>query len=70
MTNYLLFIRVGDDSFIALFVCMDHILIVSNDLHSVNKLKSLLDTKFKMKDLGQLKYSLGVKVARSQQGIF
>ncbi|XP_017415800.2 uncharacterized mitochondrial protein AtMg00810-like [Vigna angularis] len=32
-------------------------------------MKTLLNAKFKIKDLGQLKYFLGLEIARSQQGI-
>lgn len=32
-------------------------------------IKSILDTSFKIKDLGQLKYFLGIEVAHSKLGI-
>ena len=35
----------------------------------VAKLKSLLDQKFGIKDLGSLKYFLGLEIARSAKGI-
>ncbi|KAF5452172.1 hypothetical protein F2P56_027200 [Juglans regia] len=48
---------------------MDDILIASNDMTSVSTLKYLLDEKFKLNDLGPLKYCLGLEVARSSRGI-
>ncbi|PNX74756.1 hypothetical protein L195_g030683 [Trifolium pratense] len=36
------------------------------DIHSI---KALLDDKFKIKDLGSLKYILGLEVSRSHKGI-
>ncbi len=48
---------------------MDDILIANNDIASVTLLKQALDAEFKMKDLGNLKYFLGLEVARSSTGI-
>ncbi|XP_075652458.1 uncharacterized protein LOC142622802 [Castanea sativa] len=45
------------------------ILIASNDIQTVDKLKVSLDQEFKLKDLGVLKYFLGLEVARSGKGI-
>ena len=48
---------------------MDDILIASNDVHAVEELKVFLDQEFKLKDLGNLKFFLGLEVARSDNGI-
>ena len=55
--------------FISLLVYVDDILIGSNDPKAVKDLKVYLDKHFKLKDLGSLKYFLGLEVARSQKGI-
>ena len=49
-----LFIKLTGNSFIALLVYVDDIVITSNDLE-VDILKKFLDSCFKLKDLGQLK---------------
>ncbi|XP_065630939.1 uncharacterized mitochondrial protein AtMg00810-like [Quercus suber] len=41
----------------------------SNDVDAVNVFKQFLDSKFKLKDLGTLKYFLGLEVARTANGI-
>ena len=48
---------------------MDDILIASNNVEVVNAFKVFLDDKFKLKDLGILKYFLGLEVARTKKGI-
>ena len=52
-----------------LLVYVDDILIAINDPKDVEDLKLFLDKHFKPKDLGNLKYFLGLEVARSRKGI-
>ena len=54
---------------IIILVYVDDILIASNDVDVVNVFKQFLDSKFKLKDLGTLKYFLGLEVARTANGI-
>ena len=53
----------------ALLVYVDNILIANNDPQVVADLKVVLNKQFKLKDLGNLKYFLGLKVIRSGKGI-
>lgn len=48
---------------------MDDILITENDLSMITALKHLLDVQFN-KDLGEMKYYLGLDVTRTKDGIF
>ena len=48
---------------------MDDILLASNDPQSIKALKDSLHNEFKLKDLGNLKFFLGLEVARSSKGI-
>ena len=57
------------NSFLALLVYVDDTIVASNDNQAVSNLKLFLNSRFKMKDLGPLKYFLGLEVARSAQGI-
>ena len=52
-----------------MLVYVDDILIASNDIQAVEDLKSSLNHEFKLKDLGNLKYFLGLEVARLEKGI-
>ena len=46
------------------------IVFIVNDMVGISSLKSFLHGQFHTKDLGMLKYFLGVEVTRSKRGIF
>jgi len=51
-------------------VYVDDMILIGNDPKEMRRLREYLSVEFKMKDLGQLRYFLGIEVARSKQGIF
>ena len=65
-----MFIKRDDTSFLCLLVYVDGIIVVGNFSQNIDSFKETLDGKFKLKDLGDLKFFLGLEVARSQQGVF
>ena len=67
--DYSLFTYGNGDQFIALLVYVDDIVITSPSLVHINVLKEFLHSKFKLKDLGCLKYFLGLELARSSNSI-
>ena len=67
--DYTLFTRTLDGSFIALLVYVDDIVVASDNSAEVSKFIQLLNDKFQLKDLGQLKYFLGLEIAHSELGI-
>jgi hypothetical protein len=67
--DYSLFTRSKSSSFIALLVYVDDVAIVSNDPQVVSSFITLLNDRFKLKDLGPLKYFLGLEIARFADGI-
>lgn len=68
-SDYSLFIRGSGSEFIALLVYVDDIIITGASLTRIEHLKTLLNDRFKLKDLGSLKYFLDLKLARSSHGI-
>ncbi|CAL8115437.1 unnamed protein product [Prunus armeniaca] len=54
----------------ALINYVDDMIITGNDVDEMYKLQGNLAVEFEMKDLGDLKYFLGVEVARLSKGIF
>ncbi|XP_057992186.1 retrovirus-related Pol polyprotein from transposon RE1 isoform X4 [Hevea brasiliensis] len=59
----------GHDKCIYLVVFVDDIVITGNDHVGISKLKQHLSSQFQTKDLGKLKYFLGIAVAQSMTGI-
>ena len=67
--NYSLFTHSQGASFTVLLVYVDDILLIGNNPTCVTALKKLLNDKFGFKDLGSLRYFLGLEVARIDAGI-
>ena len=57
-------------SFTLILIYVDDILLAGNDLSDINNFKAMLAQRFKLKDLDQLKYFLGLEIARFPTGIF
>ena len=52
-----------------MLIYVDDFLVASNSIDSIASLRTFLSSKFKIKDLGCLRYFLGLEIARSSQGI-
>jgi hypothetical protein len=69
-SDHSLYIKSTANSFTALLVYVDDIVLAGNSIHEIQSVKMFLDQKFKIKDLGKLRYFLGLEIARSDIGIF
>lgn len=69
-SDYSLFFVTTQAVQIVVLVYVDDLIICGNHPTAIHKFKAYLSTCFHMKDLGSLKYFLGVEVARSPTGIF
>ena len=67
--DHSLFIKIDGSSLLALLVYVDDIIIASNDDIVIAKLKETLDARFKLKDLGSLRFFLGLDIVRSPKEI-
>ena len=54
---------------IYLIVYVDDIVITDNDHDGIRKLKQHLFSHFQTKDLGKLKYFMGIEIAQSNSGV-
>ncbi|GKC10190.1 ribonuclease H-like domain-containing protein, partial [Tanacetum coccineum] len=68
-SDYSLFTKSDKGVFLALLVYVDDIIITSNNIAEIEKFKIFLKFKFMIKDLGKLKYFLGIKVVDTDKGI-
>lgn len=69
-SDYSLFAYIKDGKSLRVLVYVDDLVIAGNDLEMLTKFKAYLSKCFKMKDLGKLKYFLGIEIARGPQGMF
>ena len=70
VSHYSLFSLRGNPGVVHVLVYVDDLVIAGDNTTLIAKLKSYLASCFHMKDLGSLKYFLGIEVARSFLGIF
>ena len=68
-SDYSLFTKGGGSSLVILLVYVDDIVLAGPDSKHLNGVKQLLQSLFKLKDLGSLKYFLGLEIATSSTGI-
>ena len=59
-----------DGSVVILIVYVDDIILTGSNVIEMENLKKVLAREFEMKDLGPLRYFLGMEIARSSKGIF
>ena len=70
LADHTLFIKVTSTNKKAiLIVYVDDIILTGDDEEEISNLKKLLNREFETKDLGKLRYFLGMEVARSKEGL-
>ncbi|CAN1266026.1 Retrovirus-related Pol polyprotein from transposon TNT 1-94 [Linum perenne] len=67
--DYSLFTKNQNGLFLAVLVYVDDIIMTGNDDQGIQNLKTQLHEKFTIKDIGELKFFLGLEIARSSRGI-
>lgn len=69
-SDHTLFVKHKEGNVTTLIVYVDGIVLTGDDPDEMKLLQEYLTTEFEMKNLGQLKYFLGIEIARSGQWIF
>ncbi|CAM8901857.1 unnamed protein product [Rhodiola kirilowii] len=70
LNDYSLFTLSLSGEFLVLLVYVDDVVITGTSSSLIDNVKQFIHDKFRIKDLGLLKYFLGLEVARSTEGIF
>ncbi|XP_019086329.1 PREDICTED: uncharacterized protein LOC109126889 [Camelina sativa] len=68
--EHTLFTLPSDKGIVVILVYVDDIIITGNDKVGIQDTKTFLKSVFDIKDLGELKYFLGIEVYRSDEGLF
>ena len=69
-SDHTLFLKTRNGKMTCLIIYVDDMIITGDDNEEIQNLKESLFKEFEMKDLGALKYFLGIEVLRSGHGIF
>ncbi|XP_073219786.1 uncharacterized protein [Cicer arietinum] len=67
--DYSLFTKQTSVGFTIILIYVDDLLLAGDDMNEITRLKSVLHSKFSIKDLGVVKYFLGFEIARNSKGI-
>ncbi|KAK1429347.1 hypothetical protein QVD17_11555 [Tagetes erecta] len=67
--DYSLFTKTGEDSICVLLVYVDDIILTGNNKIELERVKTEIKNKFQIKDLGELKYFLGIEVVKTKNGL-
>lgn len=68
--DHTLFTYHKGDIFLSVLVYVDDLVLAGNNSGACARFKKYLNDCFKLKDLGSLKYFLGIEVARNSQSLF
>lgn len=68
--DHTLFTKQGKKGMIATLIYVDDLIITGNDAEGVAHTKEMLKVVFDIKDLGELRYFLGIEITRFEDGMF
>jgi len=68
--DHTLFTLTTSSGIVVLLVYVDDIIITGSDKEGIKATKEYLKASFEIKDLGEMKYFLGIEICRSKEGLF
>ena len=70
LSDHTMFVKTEEGKKCILIVYVDDIILTGDHIEEISRIKVALGKEFEVKDLGNLKYFLGMEVARSRLGIY
>ena len=70
MADYSMYVKKIDAGLVVIVIYVDDLIITGDDKAQIENVKKVLGAEFDMKDLGDLKYFLGIEVVQTPQGIW
>jgi hypothetical protein len=65
--DYCLYVLASEDDIIYLIIFVDDLLICCKNKKKIGKIKRLLSNRFRMKDMGKVKYYLGINIEHNYE---
>jgi ribosomal protein S3 len=69
MKDFSLYVKKTDHGIVVIVIYVDDLIIIGDNDANIFDLKKLLKQEFEMKDLGELRYVLDIKVIQPPKGI-
>ena len=69
VADHSLFLFKNGETFIAALIYVDDVIVAGNDESKIQEIKGKLDKEFSIKDLGPIKFFLGIEVSRTKKGM-
>lgn len=69
-SDHSLFVFKTSSSITIMLVYVDDMVLAGSDMKVIKQVKDCLNSKFQIKDLGHLKYFLGLEIAKSPSGLY
>ena len=68
--DHSLYVHMTDKGIVAIVIYVDDLIIGGDSLEEIKDVKGLLRNEFDMKDMGELRYFLGIEMIRTPEGIW
>ena len=69
-SDHTMFLKTQGELVTCLIIYVDDMVLTGSDAEEIRSLRKKLFEEFEMKDLGELRYFLGIEVSRTESGIF
>ena len=69
-TNLSLYVWENESGIVVICIYVDDLIVGGDNVATIEHVKTLLKQEFDMKDLGELRYFLGIEIIRTEEGIW